>query len=101
MFPYRVRNYLAENAEGHPPLQEVYDSEYEWTTRSAGSYGGSVPGCLSTLTPVILLVIQIVVFFFFKLYYNLFFYFLFCLVKYVCNVYRQVLFCSFIFPECF
>ena len=27
--PYRVRNYLAENAEGHPPLQEVYDSEYE------------------------------------------------------------------------
>ena len=27
--PYRVRNYLAEHAEGHPPLQEVYDSEYE------------------------------------------------------------------------
>ena len=27
--PYRVRNYLAENAEGHPPLQEVYDAEYE------------------------------------------------------------------------
>ena len=27
--PYRVRNYLAENAEGHPPLQEVYDNEYE------------------------------------------------------------------------
>ena len=27
--PHRVRNYLAENAEGHPPLQEVYDSEYE------------------------------------------------------------------------
>ena len=26
---YRVRNYLAEHAEGHPPLQEVYDSEYE------------------------------------------------------------------------
>lgn len=22
---YRVRNYLADNAEGHPPLQEVYD----------------------------------------------------------------------------
>ena len=27
--PYRVRNYLAENAEGHPPLQQVYDNEYE------------------------------------------------------------------------
>ena len=27
--PYRVRNYLAENAAGHPPLQEVYDAEYE------------------------------------------------------------------------
>ena len=26
---YRVRNYLAANAEGHPPLQEVYDAEYE------------------------------------------------------------------------
>ena len=25
---YRVRNYLAENAAGHPPLQEVYDAEY-------------------------------------------------------------------------
>ena len=28
--PYRVRNYLADNAEGHPPLQAVYDDEYEW-----------------------------------------------------------------------
>ena len=27
--PYRVRNYLADNAEGHPPLQAVYDAEYE------------------------------------------------------------------------
>ena len=27
--PYRVRNYLADNAEGHPPLQDVYDAEYE------------------------------------------------------------------------
>ena len=26
---YKVRNYLAENAEGHPPLQAVYDAEYE------------------------------------------------------------------------
>ena len=25
--PYRVRNYLAENATGHPPLQQVYDAE--------------------------------------------------------------------------
>ena len=25
---YRVRNYLAENASGHPPLQQVYDAEY-------------------------------------------------------------------------
>ena len=25
---YRVRNYLAENAMGHPPLQQVYDREY-------------------------------------------------------------------------
>ena len=27
--PYRVRNFLAENAEGHPPLQQVYDDECE------------------------------------------------------------------------
>ena len=27
--PYRVRNYLAENAAGHPPLQKVYDEEFE------------------------------------------------------------------------
>ena len=27
--PYRVRNYLAENAAGHPPLQKVYDDEFE------------------------------------------------------------------------
>ena len=27
--PYKVRNYLADNAEGHPPLQAVYDAEYE------------------------------------------------------------------------
>ena len=27
--PYRVRNYLAENATGHPPLQKVYDEEFE------------------------------------------------------------------------
>ena len=27
--PYRVRNYLAENATGHPPLQQVYDDSYE------------------------------------------------------------------------
>ena len=27
--PYRVRNYLADNDEGHPPLQQVYDEEYE------------------------------------------------------------------------
>ena len=27
--PYRVRNYLAENAAGHPPLQQVYDDCYE------------------------------------------------------------------------
>lgn len=27
--PYRVRNFLAENAAGHPPLQQVYDDEYE------------------------------------------------------------------------
>ena len=27
--PYRVRNYLAENADSHPPLQKVYDEEYE------------------------------------------------------------------------
>ena len=27
--PYRVRNYLAENASGHPPLQKVYDEEFE------------------------------------------------------------------------
>ena len=27
--PYRVRNYLAENAADHPPLQKVYDDEYE------------------------------------------------------------------------
>ena len=27
--PYRVRNYLAENAVGHPPLQKVYDTEFE------------------------------------------------------------------------
>ena len=27
--PYRVRNYLAENATGHPPLQKVYDAAYE------------------------------------------------------------------------
>ena len=26
---YRVRNYLTDNAPGHPPLQEVYDAEYE------------------------------------------------------------------------
>ena len=26
---YRVRNYLAEHAEGHSPLQQVYDAEYE------------------------------------------------------------------------
>ena len=24
---YKVRNYLAENATGHPPLQAVYDAE--------------------------------------------------------------------------
>ena len=27
--PYRLRNYLAANAEGHPPLQAVYDELYE------------------------------------------------------------------------
>ena len=27
--PYRVRNYLSQNAEGHPPLQAVYDNEYD------------------------------------------------------------------------
>ena len=27
--PYRVRNYLTENAAGHPPLQKVYDDEFE------------------------------------------------------------------------
>ena len=27
--PYRVRNFLAENANGHPPLQQVYDEAYE------------------------------------------------------------------------
>ena len=27
--PYRVRNYLAENASGHPPLQQVYDSAFD------------------------------------------------------------------------
>ena len=27
--PYRVRNYLDENATGHPPLQKVYDAAYE------------------------------------------------------------------------
>ena len=27
--PYRVRNYLAAHAEGHPPLQQVYDELYE------------------------------------------------------------------------
>ena len=27
--PYRVRNYLAAHAEGHPPLQQVYDDLYE------------------------------------------------------------------------
>ena len=26
---YKVRNYLTENAVGHPPLQAVYDAEYE------------------------------------------------------------------------
>ena len=26
---YRVRNYLRENAAGHPPLQAVYDAEYD------------------------------------------------------------------------
>ena len=27
--PYRVRNYLTENVEGHPPLQQVHDDEYK------------------------------------------------------------------------
>ena len=27
--PYRVRNYLADNAENHPPLQAVYDNEHD------------------------------------------------------------------------
>ena len=27
--PYRVWNYLVENAAGHPPLQKVYDDEFE------------------------------------------------------------------------
>ena len=27
--PYRVRNYLAENDTDHPPLQKVYDEEFE------------------------------------------------------------------------
>ena len=27
--PYRVRNFLADNAEAHPPLQKVYDELYE------------------------------------------------------------------------
>ena len=27
--PYRVHNYLAENVTGHPPLQKVYDAEYD------------------------------------------------------------------------
>ena len=27
--PYRVHNYLADNDEGHPLLQSVYDEEYE------------------------------------------------------------------------
>ena len=27
--PYRVRNYLAAHADGHPPLQQVYDDLYE------------------------------------------------------------------------
>ena len=44
--PYRVRNYLAENAAGHPPLQQVYDAEYEWGSalQKSVSYGGSVSG---------------------------------------------------------
>ena len=27
--PYRVCNYLVENVAGHPPLQKVYDDEFE------------------------------------------------------------------------
>ena len=27
--PYRVRNFLRQNAAGHPPLQKIYDEQYD------------------------------------------------------------------------
>ena len=89
--PYRVRNYLAAHADGHPPLQKVYDDLYEWTDFS--SYGGSVPGCY-------LLQLRSTLLYYIVCFFESIDLFLFCLFDFVKPIVYFYL-VSFRFPACF